>query len=45
MAAGVNTKQITNWALAGIGLTLGIVATKTVLNLVRGFVPVPLADL
>lgn len=40
----MNTKQVENWFYAGIGLTLGVIATKTVVNFVRGMVPVPLAD-
>jgi hypothetical protein len=45
MANGIKTGPIMSWVGAGIGLTLGVIATKTIINLVKGFVPLPIADL
>jgi hypothetical protein len=44
MANGGMPKQFINWAIAGMGLIAGAVVMKTAINLVRGIVPLPIAD-
>jgi len=42
--AGIKTGQFTSWVVAGAGLVTGVILMKTAINLVKGFVPLPLAD-